>query len=618
MSDALGLLRSFVKSKKDFHEDEEKIIFGEVFYYKNVKTTYLIYGTGKDDRPKDYYTLECLAFLIKNRDLQHSMYVKNAGTRNISVVLRPDRRDLLSFLDGEVETTSSIDKYAPIEIAMQRPQPYVKSSSQKRSAIMNDDDDHDMSSSKQAKNDFQMDQSGDQNGDKGQVPASQKELFIGRLAKKFDDQQSSRPITDNIMPLSDQLSIEKIVSIKLKKKAQQRTKVSSGVEMDDDLLGTTAGLPNQTQTAKKLIEEKQSKYNYDYTTPSTGSFLSGIGANGTDDSDTIMREIAQRERTCRTRFTVLQSTGKQFDKDIYAFLQSIKAKEEGSDMNASGLNSSQLNNANSQASQQNNAQKRALGYNRFDQERYQTKDDTGGFSIDTKLTYQPNGGLPSLNPSQADNSSKPMNKSSYFQSSQITQKSNSVPATNGSRSVSTPNSKPKSGSQQLQKRSHQNPIIIIPAARTSLIQMVNALDILQELKYISTEDKKKKLNNQNLYKDSELIMHRREDGQTVQFKVIDNVNKLHPNDWDRVVAVFAQGAQWQFKDWRLGNGNPTQIFNKVKGFHLKMSGMPLDANIAKWSVTTIEIDSQKRHLDRAKLLTFWDELDKYMTKIKSH
>lgn len=123
-----------------------------------------------------------------------------------------------------------------------------------------------------------------------------------------------------------------------------------------------------------------------------------------------------------------------------------------------------------------------------------------------------------------------MNKSSYFQSSQITQKSNTV-FTGNNRLSSTPNSKPKSGSQQLQKRSHQNPIIIIPAARTSLIQMVNALDILQELKYISTEDKKKKLNNQNLYKDSELIMHRRDDGKTVQFKVIDSVSKLHPNDW---------------------------------------------------------------------------------------
>lgn len=39
----------------------------------------IVVRTGKEGRAKDYYTLECLAFLIKNRDLQHSMYVKNAG-----------------------------------------------------------------------------------------------------------------------------------------------------------------------------------------------------------------------------------------------------------------------------------------------------------------------------------------------------------------------------------------------------------------------------------------------------------------------------------------------------------------------------------------------------------
>ena len=44
----------------------------------------------------------------------------------MSVVTRPDRRDLLSYLDGEIETTPSIDKNAPLEIAMQRPQPYAK------------------------------------------------------------------------------------------------------------------------------------------------------------------------------------------------------------------------------------------------------------------------------------------------------------------------------------------------------------------------------------------------------------------------------------------------------------------------------------------------------------
>lgn len=44
MSDALSLLRNFVKAKRDFHEEDDKIIFGDVYYPKNVKTTYLIYG----------------------------------------------------------------------------------------------------------------------------------------------------------------------------------------------------------------------------------------------------------------------------------------------------------------------------------------------------------------------------------------------------------------------------------------------------------------------------------------------------------------------------------------------------------------------------------------------
>lgn len=622
MSDALNLLRTFVKSKKDFHEEDDKIVFCDLFYYKNTKTTYLIYGTGKDGKGKDYYTLECLAFLIKNRDLQHSMYVKNAGTRNISVVLRPDRRELLSFLDGEVETTSSIDKYAPIEIAMQRPQPYTKQvSGQKRIALQNDEEmDLDLSASKQAKMDYEETAMDTKTSDNKQAPTqTTKELFIGRLAKKFDDQQSSRPITDNIMPLSDQLSIEKIVSIKLKKKAQQRTKVSSGVEIDDDLLGS--GTTGTSQPQIKKSDENKSKYNFDYTSSAPG-FMSGIGSMGSDDSDTIMREIMQRERTCRTRFTVLQSTGKQFDKDITAFLVAIKSKEEGSDMNISNMNSS-INNSNLNTSQQAANKSRTLGYNRFDQERYQPKDETGGFVIDTKLTYQPNGGNMSMTPNPKspgpNNTSTQLNKSSsYFQSSQLTQQK-TISALSTSATLNSSVAKPKTPeTQQLQKRSHQNPIIIIPAARTSLIQMVNALDILQELKFVTPEEKKAKLNNQNLYKESELIMHRRDNGKTVQFKVIDNISKLKPQDWERVVAVFAQGAQWQFKDWLLGEGVPSRIFSKIKGFHLKLSGIPLDSNISKWSVTTIELDARKRHLDRARLLAFWDELDRYMLKIKPH
>jgi len=434
-------------------------------------------------------------------------------------------------LDGEVETTSSIDKYAPIEIAMQRSQPYTKmtassaSSNQagsshnynnnKRSAIDDDNQDHDMISKMNKSNDYSMDTSNDQQSGNNQTT---KEQFIGRLTKKFDQTQSSRPITENIMPLSDQLSVEKIVSIKLKKKAQQRTKVSS--EMDDDPLPSGSG--SSSTNAQNLLSSQankkedrtssQSKYNFDYTSAGTSNFMSGIAMVGTDDSDAIMREITQRERTCRTRFTVLQSTGKQFDKDITAFLQSIKAREEGADLaasNATLLNTTSgfnaLNNS-SQAnllSQQNAAaaqKSRALGYNRFDQERYSAKDETGGFSIDTKLTYQPNGGTISLatNTSQPpppqsnllDSLTKPSQASkpgAFFQSTQLTQQQPNI-MTGSSISSSSINSAYKAkigpGTAPLTKRSHSNPIIIIPAARTSIIQMINVADILQDLKYV--------------------------------------------------------------------------------------------------------------------------------------
>lgn len=98
---------------------------------------------------------------------------------------------------------------------------------------------------------------------------------------------------------------------------------------------------------------------------------------------------------------------------------------------------------------------------------------------------------------------------------------------------------------------------------------------------------------------------------------------------ERVVAVFAQGPAWQFKNWPWG-GNPVEIFQRsksrtlfrsikfnvalfrkflVKAYHLKWSQLKADPNISKWSVQLIELDQNKRHLDCARLRTFWETLD---------
>ncbi len=138
------------------------------------------------------------------------------------------------------------------------------------------------------------------------------------------------------------------------------------------------------------------------------------------------------------------------------------------------------------------AQKTRTGYNRFDQERYAGKDETGGFSIDTKLTYQPLGGGMSLTPNP--NAATPVHESSkpgYYQNgssstangssnNQLVQQktnviANKIPAPAGI-SANIANS-------GQQKRTHTKPIIIIPNTATSLITMYNVIDILQDLKY---------------------------------------------------------------------------------------------------------------------------------------
>lgn len=124
---------------------------------------------------------------------------------------------------------------------------------------------------------------------------------------------------------------------------------------------------------------------------------------------------------------------------------------------------------------------------------------------------------------------------------------------------------------------------------------------------------------------------------TVPYRVIDNPTKLTAQDWNRVVGVFVMGPAWQFKGWPW-DGNPVEIFSKgnaftllfysslskakqfllflVAAFHLRYDEMKLDANVARWAVTVLNVSRTKRHLDKASIMVFWEKLDLYMTKYK--
>lgn len=93
--------------------------------------------------------------------------------------------------------------------------------------------------------------------------------------------------------------------------------------------------------------------------------------------------------------------------------------------------------------------------------------------------------------------------------------------------------------------------------------MYNAKELLQDLKYIPTEEKK----SQGARRDNEILIHRQRNGISVPYRVIDNPLKLSPADWERVVAVFVMGPAWQFKGYPY-EGNPVEVFSKSKSHSL--------------------------------------------------
>lgn len=122
-----------------------------------------------------------------------------------------------------------------------------------------------------------------------------------------------------------------------------------------------------------------------------------------------------------------------------------------------------------------------------------------------------------------------------------------VVSTNGNGSVSS-------------GRDSRPPIVIVPSALSGIISSMNAADFLENSTYVTIEEKRKN----GAPREKEKFITRIVSGDIrSKYLLVDNA-KLSPKDWDRVVAVFATGQAWQFKDWPQGYSNPVELFSKVR------------------------------------------------------
>jgi parafibromin len=323
-------------------------------------------------------------------------------------------------------------------------------------------------------------------------------------------------------------------------------------------------------------------------------------------SDAIGRYITEKERTRKDRTTCMESQSRDFS-SILSVLKDLQMRENQAKSLAHHPGVCPPGASSGTAAIQNSKTQRQSipgGYSRYDQEIFQ-RETVADFEIETDLSFHGQGAL--VNNQQQRNSST-IEASSSLPANSITTNGIHKPT---DQQPSRPSSIAPSisGSRNQTKRVSRTPIIVIPATGTALITMYNARDILQDLRFISSEEKKRTYSR----RDNELLLQIQKNNATVPYRVIDNPTRLKDDEWERIVAVFVQGPAWQFKGWKW-NGNPVEIFSNVAAFHLKFEEQKMDPNVAKWSVNVLQLSRTKRHLDRAILQRFWEILDRHIAK----
>ena len=158
------------------------------------------------------------------------------------------------------------------------------------------------------------------------------------------------------------------------------------------------------------------------------------------------------------------------------------------------------------------------------------------------------------------------------------------------------------------KKIEGNPIIIVPNAMTSCITLVNAQFFLgKEATFVPRDMavKRSDCGKRGVTVHITRKVAPRLGGGEITYDIIDNpTTRLKKEDWDRVVAVIAQGASWQFKGWRYSD--PVELFSRVFGFYVGYEGAVVPAELQGWNVKLGKLSRDRRGLDNICLAGFWN------------
>jgi len=159
-------------------------------------------------------------------------------------------------------------------------------------------------------------------------------------------------------------------------------------------------------------------------------------------------------------------------------------------------------------------------------------------------------------------------------------------------------------------RAIDKPIIIVPVRSTSntLLNLNNAKQFLSESVF---------LNPSELKDDKVKIIefeHTPQNSNPIKFLIMDNVSELKRKDWGNVIAIFAHGQEWQFKQYPKEWGGIAGIFTHAKGFYMHYDDEKVSKNLTSWNVKALSVNKVKRHQDGTAARKFWEDIDLELRK----
>jgi parafibromin len=144
-------------------------------------------------------------------------------------------------------------------------------------------------------------------------------------------------------------------------------------------------------------------------------------------------------------------------------------------------------------------------------------------------------------------------------------------------------SQSKSISNDRNKENVKYPIIIVPNAATSLLSIFNVEDYLVNGRFVTTQEKK----NHGATRECPLRIKKTNEYGTKTYDVIDNPLSLTDEDWNRVVAVFVTGQEWQFKTWKWKTA--VELFKNVLGVFVNFEGHTILPTVQSWNCKILKV-----------------------------